>query len=186
MSLFTPVFGTNASRSAKQEPVSPIALARVDNRLVHGQILSAWLPVLKADALLVIDDESARNTLVRSAMEIAIPPDVLFDVVPVALASEALQRLRSSRRAIVLLRDVSDAAAAIAGGLRLTRLNLGNIHFSHGRVAVSQAVYLSPEELERLEKLSADGIEIELRTLPTDAPVSLAEIRRRMAEGMRA
>jgi PTS system mannose-specific IIB component len=185
MSLFTPVFGTNASR-AKMEAVSPIALARVDNRLVHGQILSAWLPALKADALLVIDDESARNTLVRSAMEIAIPPDVLFDVVPVAQASETLKRLRSSRRAIVLLRDVADAATAIAGGLRLTRLNLGNIHFSHGRVPVSQAVYLSPEELAVLEKLAADGIEVELKTLPTDAPLTLADIRRRMSEGTRA
>jgi PTS system mannose-specific IIB component len=185
MSLFTPVFGAKASRE-KLEPVSPIALARIDNRLVHGQILSAWVPALKADALLVIDDESANNTLVRSAMEIAIPPDVLFDVIPVAQAADALKKLRGSRRAIVLVRDVADAAEAIARGLRLSRLNLGNIHFSHGRVAVSQAVYLSPEELERLEKLAADGVEVELKTLPTDAPVPLAEIRRRLVEGSRA
>lgn len=158
----------------------PIVLARVDNRLVHGQILSAWLPALDADALLVIDDEAASNTLVRSAMEIAIPPDVHFEVAPLSQAREAAARLPRGARAIVLLRDVSDAAEALLGGLVVERLNLGNVHFSRGRAAVSQAVYLSIDEIAKLEAVEHGGVPVELRTLPRDPPVTLAELRRRV------
>jgi mannose/fructose/N-acetylgalactosamine-specific phosphotransferase system component IIB len=157
-----------------------IVLARVDNRLVHGQILSAWLPTLAADALVVLDDEAARNTLVRSAMELAIPPDVSFDVAPVSRAKETLARLPASAKIIVLLRDVADAARAVEGGLALTRLNLGNIHFSHGRVAVTQAVNLSEDELQGLERLEVGGVQVELKTLPRDPALTLAEIRKRV------
>lgn len=160
-----------------------IVLARVDNRLVHGQILSAWMPSLGADTLVVLDDEAARNTLVRSAMAIAIPPDVSFEVVPVAHALEALARVPAAARAIVLVRDVTDATRAVAAGLVIDRLTLGNIHFSHGRHPVSQAVYLSPDEVGALEQLEAAGVAVELRTLPRDAPVPLAEVKKRVLAG---
>lgn len=160
-----------------------IALARVDNRLVHGQILSAWLPALGADAVLVLDDEAARNTLVRSAMEIAIPPDVQFEVAPIAGAAAALARLPPGAVTIVLVRDVDDAVRAFDAGLPLPRLNLGNVHFSHGRSPISQAVYLSRHETDALTALEARGVAVELRTLPRDTPVGLAELRRRVEAG---
>ncbi len=160
-----------------------IVLARVDNRLVHGQILSAWLPALKADWLVVLDDEAARNTLVRSAMEIAIPPDVSFEVAPVSRAQETLAALPAAARAIVLWRDVSDVQRAVDAGLQLARLNLGNVHFSHGRQPVSQAVYLSADEVRALGELEGEGVEVELRTLPRDVPVGLSEVRRRVGAG---
>lgn len=160
-----------------------IALARVDNRLVHGQILSAWVPALDADALLVLDDEAARDTLLRSAMELAIPPDVAFEVVPVADAKPALARLPARAKVIVLVRDVRDATRAIDAGLGIERLNLGNVHFTRGRAPVSQAVYLSLDEVEALAELEARGIAVELRTLPREPPVPLGEIRRRVEAG---
>jgi PTS system mannose-specific IIB component len=159
----------------------PIVLARVDNRLVHGQILSAWVPALSAEGVLVIDDEAARNTLVRSAMEIAIPPDLGFDVVPVAQGRDAVARLPASGRTVLLFRDIAEAARAVDSGLRLPRLNLGNIHFSHGRVPVTQAVHLSTEEIGQLESLESKGVPVELKTLPGDPGVGLAEMKRRVA-----
>jgi PTS system mannose-specific IIB component len=160
-----------------------IALARVDNRLVHGQILAAWAPALDADVLLVVDDEAAHNTLVRSAMEMAIPPELQFEVTPVAEAAAALRALPPKKRVLLLVRDVADAAHAVESGLPLTALNLGNVHFSHGRQAITQAVHLSPVELGQLSGLESRGIAVELRTLPRDTPLSLADIRHRMEPG---
>jgi PTS system N-acetylgalactosamine-specific IIB component len=161
-----------------------IVLARVDNRLVHGQILSAWLPALGADLIVVLDDEAARNTLVRSAMAIAIPPDVDFEVAPVSRAKETLAKIPAQAKAIVLFRDVSDVVRAVEGGAVLPRLNLGNIHFSHGRTTVSQAVYLAGDEVTQLLALEASGLPIELKTLPRDVPLPLAEVRRRVPAGL--
>ncbi len=161
----------------------PILLARVDNRLVHGQILSAWLPMLRVSALVVLDDEAARNTLVRSAMEIAIPPDVSFDVAPVAQSRDAVARIPASENTMILLRDVSDAVRAHDAGLQLPRLNLGNVHFSIGRILVTQSVYLSTDEIAQLEKLEASGVAVELKTLPRDHPMMLPEMKKQVLAG---
>lgn len=161
----------------------PIVLVRVDNRLVHGQILSAWMPALDADGLLVADDEAAGNSLVQSAMAIALPPEVELEVVPTADARRAIEKLPSGRRVIVLVRDVADAVRLVESGAPVQRLNLGNVHFTRGRAPVSQAVYLSPDEVQVLKKIEAAGVEVELRTLPRDPSVPLGEVSRRVAEG---
>jgi PTS system mannose-specific IIB component len=163
-----------------------IVHARIDNRLVHGQILSAWVPALRADALVVLDDEAAGNELLQSAMEIAIPPGVSFSVAAVGDAARALERLPKNAKVIVLVRGVADAARIAPGTAGLARWTLGNVHFAEGRLPVSQAVFLSREELATLEGLQKAGVEVELKTLPRDASVPLAEVRARAEIAARA
>src|SRR5207249_7297405 len=91
-----------------------VALIRVDNRLVHGQVLEAWLPALGAHGILVADDEAAGNVLARSAMALAIPPKVSFQVLRVDAAADLLKpggKGPQASRTLVLLRDVRDALA---------------------------------------------------------------------------
>ena len=159
-----------------------IALVRIDNRLVHGQVLEAWLPALDAHGILVADDEAASNVLARSAMALAIPPRVSFQVVKVGAATELLRpggKGPQAARTLVLLRDVRDAVALREGGVPLPRLNLGNVHFAAGRKPISPSVFLARNEVEDLEKLAAAGTEIELRSVPGEAPVSLSQIKSR-------
>ncbi len=163
-----------------------IVHARIDNRLVHGQILSAWVPALRADALLVLDDEAAGNDLLQSAMEIAIPPGVSFSVASVGDAAKAIDRLPKSAKAIVLVRDVQDAARIAPGTGGLARWTLGNVHFAAGRLPVSQAVFLSTDELATLERLEKTGVAVELKTLPRDAALPLSEVRARAEAAARA
>jgi mannose/fructose/N-acetylgalactosamine-specific phosphotransferase system component IIB len=163
-----------------------IVLARVDNRLLHGQILAAWVPTLDADSILILDDEAFGNILARSAMELAVPPDVQFEVSPVSQATAALDRLKGAQRTVVLLRDVADASRALDAGLSLTRLNIGNVHFATGRAAVSQAVHLSPSEIAVLQAIEGRGVTVELKTLPRDTPVPLAELKHRVEAGSAA
>lgn len=165
--------------------IMPIVLTRIDNRLVHGQILSSWLPKLQADTLVVLDDEAAQNTLVRSAMEIAIPPDLRLEIAAVAQAGEVLDALPPQARTLVLLRDVDDATRAFDAGAPFRQLNLGNIHHAHDRHSVTPSVYLSDDEFEALDKLSSRGVEIELRTLPDDQPLSLADVGQRLQSELR-
>jgi PTS system mannose-specific IIB component len=163
-----------------------LALVRVDNRLVHGQVLEAWLPAIEADGILVADDEAARNTLVRTAMSLAIPPKVAFGVQRVAEAAEQLRpggKGPPSRRTLLLVRDVRDAVALHEAGLKLPRLNLGNVHFASGRRQVSPSVHLDEAELQQLQALAAAGVEVEARAVPAEAPVPLSALRERFTRG---
>jgi mannose/fructose/N-acetylgalactosamine-specific phosphotransferase system component IIB len=157
-----------------------VVLVRVDNRLVHGQVLEAWLPALDAHGVLVADDEAAGNVLARSAMALAIPPRVKFEVLRVQAAAEALKaggKGPPSSRTLVLLRDVRDAEALQKAGVPLPQLNLGNVHFGAGRKQVSPSVYLDAGEVQILTRLAEQGTQVELRAVPSDAPMTLDAIR---------
>jgi len=164
-----------------KEPAG-VALVRVDNRLVHGQVLEAWLPALGAHGILVADDEAAGNVLARSAMALAIPPKVSFQVLRVEAAADLLKpggKGPQASRTLVLLRDVRDAVVLHDKGVTMPRLNLGNVHFGAGRRQVAPSVFLDAEELSALERLAAQGTDVEVRAVPGEEPLPLAEIKAR-------
>ncbi len=152
-----------------------IALFRVDNRLIHGQVVEAWLPSVGAQRLLVADDEAAANPLIRAAMALAVPPTVKVQIAPLASADFA-SALSGPERTVVLVRDVGGAVVARERGLAFTALNLGNIHFESGRIQISPSVFLSPAEAKSLQALAGSGVAVEARALPKDKPLPLSEI----------
>ena len=161
-----------------------VALVRVDNRLIHGQVLEAWLPALGAHGILVADDEAAGNVLARSAMTLAIPPGIRFEVVRLQAAAELLRpggRGAQAARTLVLLRDVRDAVALHEAGVPLPQLNLGNVHFKAGRRQVSPSVFLDAEELSALDTLAQGGTHVEVRAVPTEPPLRLPQLKARFA-----
>lgn len=157
-----------------------ISLVRVDNRLIHGQVVEAWLPHLKVQRVAVADDEAAQNALIRAAMGLAVQPSV--EVLIQRVGEVNYDRLsKDDIKTLVLVRDVKDAMFARDRGLALTRLNLGNVHFATGRTQVSPSVFLSPEELVQLTALHDAGIEVDARGTPNDRIVSFAEITEKFA-----
>jgi PTS system mannose-specific IIB component len=159
-----------------------ITLVRVDNRLIHGQVVEAWLPHLKVARVAVADDEAAYNPLIRAAMALAVQPSV--EVVIQPLREFNFERItRDDVRTLVLVRDVKDALQAKEQGLKLSRLNLGNVHFATGRRQVSASVFLSQEELDQLKLLAQEGVAVDARGVPSEKPVSFAEMAERFARG---
>jgi mannose/fructose/N-acetylgalactosamine-specific phosphotransferase system component IIB len=160
-----------------------IALVRVDNRLLHGQILEAWIPRLGVREVVVADDEAAADELARSAMTLCVPPDLPARVA--AVKDVPWRELAAApHRVLVLVRDVAALARARQGGLTpgiARRVNLGNVHFGSGRRPVTPSVFLAGPEIETLRALAAEGFEIEARAIPAEPPAGLGDIERRYA-----
>jgi PTS system mannose-specific IIB component len=160
-----------------------IALVRVDNRLLHGQILEAWIPRLRAGEVVVADDDAASSDLARAAMTLCVPPDLPVRVVALKDVRWA-ELAASAERVLVLVRDIAAVSAASGDGLSpalAPRVNLGNVHFGPGRRPVTPSVFLSADEVAALRALAAAGFEIEARAIPSEAPAGLADIERRYA-----
>lgn len=154
-----------------------IPLVRVDNRLIHGQVVSTWIPHLQVDRVVVVDDEAAGSPLIQAAMQLAVPPDIQAEIRPVDAGG--LQALaKSGERVLVLVRDVA-TAEVVAPQVGARQLNLGNVHWMEGRKSISPSVFLSEEEVAALERLAARGVEVEVRALPTDHRLGLEELRAR-------
>ncbi|MBK9516036.1 MAG: PTS sugar transporter subunit IIB [Anaeromyxobacter sp.] len=160
-----------------------IPVVRVDNRLLHGQVLETWMPRLQVARVVVADDAAAASPLAQAAMTLCVPAEVPVEVLPLDRVDFAALAAAPGP-VLVLVREVAGLVRAAAGGLtpaRARRLNLGNVHFAEGRRPVSPSVFLSAAELAALEALAAAGFEVEARALPTDPPAGLAELARRYA-----
>jgi PTS system mannose-specific IIB component len=160
-----------------------IALVRVDNRLLHGQILETWVPRLGIGEVVVADDEAAASPLARAAMTLCVPPDLPARIL--AVGDVPWAALAASRAPVlVLVRDVAGLAAARAAGLTpalAPTVNVGNVHFAPGRKPVTPSVFLSGDEVDALRTLAADGFRVEARAIPSDSPAGMDEIERRYA-----
>lgn len=158
-----------------------IVLVRVDNRLIHGQVVEAWLPHLKVARVVVADDEAAHSPLIRAAMGLAVQPQVEVEIKPLQEVDFAAVS-GDGVRTLLLLRNIQDVVVAGGRGLRVQTLNLGNVHFEAGRRQVSPSVFLSRADLDRLKMLAAAGAEVEARAVPSDRPVTLADISERFGK----
>ncbi len=160
-----------------------IALVRVDNRLLHGQILETWIPKLGIEEVVVADDEAAGSPLARAAMTLCVPPELPARIVKLGEVDWAALGAKKAP-VLVLVRDVAALAAARRAGLGpalARRVNLGNVHFGPGRRPVTPSVFLSGAELGILRDLVAAGFEVEARAIPSETPAGMGDIERRYA-----
>ncbi len=145
---------------------------RVDNRLVHGQILEAWLPFLKASCVIVVDDGVAADFFRETVIRMAVPREVevLFSAVNEFPEKYAFHQ-GSGQKTIILLGTVHDALAIYRQGFRFPKLNIGNVYNEQCRICCTPYVLLSNEDLRDISALHAEGVQIELRRVPREKPV---------------
>lgn len=154
-----------------------IVLARVDSRLIHGQILEAWIPHTGAEALMVVDDGVAADLLRRTVMEMAVPSSVSVSFETV---SDAVDQYKSGMledlKTILLFSNLEDAISAFQDGLMLTSLNLGNMHLCEGKIQVCANICLDAKDVARIKYLEAKGVRIDSRSVPGEKRVDLSKL----------
>jgi PTS system mannose-specific IIB component len=145
---------------------------RIDNRLVHGQIIETWLPFTGARLLVVANDELAGDEMQQEIMALAIPHSVEVAFVHVPQVDEFLRhrnRTYAARDILVLFANCKDVLRAYEEGLALDSLNVGNLHYSPGKKQVCAHVALSSEDVSCLRFFSKKGVELDFRCVPNDS-----------------
>jgi mannose/fructose/N-acetylgalactosamine-specific phosphotransferase system component IIB len=158
----------------------PIVLFRVDERLIHGQVVVGWGERLNMDRIVVVDDELTASPWEQELYCLGVPPAVDATFSTVEDARRDLQLWRSeSRRLIVLVRDV-DTLARLAEDRTLAGedVNLGGIHFATGRERILPYLFLSPEEQAKLRAVADSGVKLSARDLPSSRAVPLQDLLR--------
>lgn len=157
-----------------------ILLFRVDERLIHGQVVVGWGGRLNPSRIVVVDDELAGSRWEQDLYAAGVPLGVEAEFCTV---DEARDRLRgwegSAERVLLLTRDVATMARlAESGLLRGREVNIGGIHHAPNRTQVLRYVFLSDEDRRQLEALSREGVDVVARDLPDARAVGLDELVR--------
>ncbi len=146
-----------------------LVLTRVDSRLIHGQVLEAWVPYVQADCIVVANDEVARTPLQCMIMQAAVPSSIklMIGTLEEAVAFLALPDT-GRKRVLLLFANSVDALRAQRLGIGYTRLNLGNMHTAEGKNRYSCTIALDQDDIDNLRQVAACGVTIVSQCIPAD------------------
>jgi mannose/fructose/N-acetylgalactosamine-specific phosphotransferase system component IIB len=156
----------------------PIVLLRVDERLIHGQVVVGWGGPLHADRIVVADDEIAASPWEQELYSLGVPPEMEAAFASIDDARAGIAGWRAGpRRVIVLVRDVQGARRLAEGGaLDGEEVNLGGIHDGAGRRRVLPYLHLGPGDDDALRAIAATGARVSARDLPASGRVPLDQL----------
>lgn len=141
---------------------------RVDDRLVHGQVVTAWIRHLKCKAILVADDAAASSAITQKALKIATPQGIQLHVKSIADAAQHLREtdpdatmviVRSPKEALRLIEAAADGPS--------WEVNVGNVGKAPGREKVTNSVYLDAADQAAVRALAERGVRIFAQTVPS-------------------
>lgn len=154
-----------------------IELYRIDDRLIHGQVIVGWGQPMGLGFLVLVDDEVARSEWEQELYRMGVPPNLDVFFASVADATTQLDEWNRDRRpGILLTSDIETMARLIEAKSSIRAVNLGGIHHRAGRVERLRYLYLTADEGRALLALERRGVEVTARDVPASRPVSLATL----------
>src|SRR5574344_2251906 len=154
-----------------------INLARIDTRLLHGQVATNWTPASKADRIIVASDTVAKDELRKNLIKQAAPNGVKANVVPIKKLIEAAKDPRfGNTHALILFETPQEALEAIEGGVPIKALNVGSMAHSTGKTMVNNVLSMDKDDVATFEKLRDLGVTFDVRKVPNDSKKDLFEL----------
>ncbi len=154
--------------------MAEIKLVRVDFRLMHGQVVTAWLKQVSADAILIVDDQLAADKFLAQVFLMAKPPGVKVAIRSVEKAVAAFRNnVFENEKILVLFKSVESVKRAFDLGFPLEKLQVGGLGNGTNKVMISKELSLDEKETESLLDMQKKGVQITLQMTPRDALITL-------------
>jgi len=151
-----------------------IELVRIDDRLIHGQVVMAWSRAVAVKRLVVIDDKVAADAIRKMLLETVAPPGIKVSVLTTEHGIEALKSNKfGSEKLLLLFTNPMTIITLIEGGIGISKVNIGGMSFSQGKTPLTKAVYVDDQDRNAFRKLHAQGVSLQIQILPNDTPVDI-------------
>lgn len=152
-------------------------LARIDSRLLHGQVATGWIPAMKPDRVIVVSDSVAKDDLRKSMIREAAPAGVKAHTVPLKKMEEIAKDPRfGNTHALLLFENPEDVLRAIKGGINLKDINVGSMSYKEGDVNANNVLSMNQEDVDTFRELEKMGVKFDVRKVPSDAPGNMDAI----------
>jgi mannose/fructose/N-acetylgalactosamine-specific phosphotransferase system component IIB len=165
-----------------------LELNRIDDRLIHGQVVVGWGQPLDIRFIVLVDDNVAASDWEQDLYRMGVPPEMELHFADVATAARRYPQYASDPRpGILLTGDIDTMYRLIRGGATIREVNVGGLHYRAGRAGRLRYVFLTPEEETGLRQLAALGVKISAQDVPTARPIPMDELlgEKKQAESAR-
>lgn len=151
-----------------------ISLARIDDRLIHGQVATVWTKVSGCNRIFVCSDEVANDNLRKTLLLQVAPPGVKAHVLEIDKVIEVYKNPKyASFKTMFLFTNPTDVLRLVEGGVDIKSVNIGGMCFKEGKTQITGAVSVDSKDITAFKKLNEKGIELEIRKLASDGKVDM-------------
>lgn len=154
-----------------------IVVLRIDDRLIHGQVVEGWLNCLRINHIVVCNNDVANDEVQKTFLRMAVPENIKLSVFSI---DEGAEKLNSptfkNDRIMVLLSSPADVLKLIEKGFIPPKVNVGCIQYYPGKKQIHQAVSVGPQEIKCFQELCEKGINVEIKLLPTDKGIDIKNL----------
>ena len=168
-----------SGRSSAGAPGSfEYVLARIDSRLLHGQIATVWTKTVLPTRIIVVSDAVAKDELRRKLIQQAAPPGVKAHVVPINQMIKLAKNDQDfgGQRALLLFENPQDVLRVVEGGVPLKTINIGSMAHSIGKVQPNKVLAFNQDDIDTFSKLKKVGLTFDVRKVPNDSKGNMDEI----------
>jgi mannose/fructose/N-acetylgalactosamine-specific phosphotransferase system component IIB len=147
----------------------PIKLARIDDRLIHGQVMLGWVPVVKPDRIVVACTRVATSDWERRFYASCVPPEIRCSFLAVEEAAPRLEEAPfRNEQLLVLFESGEDVWRLVAAGVALKEVNVGGLHYREGSIELLPFVFVTPDERTFLRELVKRGVTLSAQDVPSN------------------
>lgn len=153
--------------------VKNLLLARIDDRLIHGQVMTAWMKVKPAKRIIVVDDKVAADEFMIDVISLAAPTGVKVDVMTCGDACSALKELNCPT--ICLAKGPQAYKKLIEGGVDISELNVGGMGINSDRRTLYKNIAASDEERAIFREFLDKGMEVKIQIIPSNNAIDMKD-----------
>lgn len=151
-----------------------VVLARIDDRLIHGQVATGWAKETKCQRIIVCNDDVAKDNIRKTLLVQVAPPGVKASVVGIEKAIRVYKNPKyDGVRVLYLFTNPTDVLRMVESGVDIKSVNIGGISFKEGKRQINTAISVDDKDIESFKKLHEKGIELEVRKISSDTKIDL-------------
>ncbi|AAU24334.1 MULTISPECIES: mannose/fructose/sorbose PTS transporter subunit IIB [Bacillus] len=156
-----------------------IVLARIDDRFIHGQVLTRWIKIHAADRIIVVSNEVAQDEMRKTLILSVAPSNVKASAVSISKMAKAFHSPRyEDTTAMLLFENPGDIVSLIEAGVPIEIVNVGGMRFENNRRQITKSVSVTEKDIKSFEQLHELGVKLELRQLPSDSSEDFMQMLR--------
>ncbi len=153
-----------------------IVHARVDERLIHGQVALVWTNVVGATRIAVVNDEAVKDEMLISALKLSKPAGIKLSILSKIKASEKIKDgAYDGEKLFLITKNIDDMFFLIESGVKIDNVNIGNIAKRDGSISIKRSVDVTEDDINKIKKLIENGVKVTAQMLPNETDESITK-----------
>lgn len=156
-----------------------IVAARIDNRLVHGQIVNHWAKATGANLILVANDEASKDRFRQGLMNMVIPVNASVRYFDLDTTIELIGQASEEQKIFLIVETTDDALKLVENGVPVEAFNVGNLAWKRGKKIVTSSVALDDTDFENLDQMQSLGTKVFFQQTPQSESIDFDQVLQR-------